>query len=80
MLTVFAFYNEKIGYVQGMNYIGESVLKLSLPPQSSYCVLEYLLRTYFSSLFHGQLDNLKVKIYQFSRLMEKYLPNLHKHL
>lgn len=63
-----------------MNYIGESVLKLNLSPQSSYCMFEYLLRKYFSSLFVGNLDNLKVKLYQFMRLMERYLPNLYKHL
>lgn len=32
MLLAFSFYNDKIGYVQGMNYIGENILKLTLPP------------------------------------------------
>lgn len=80
MLMAFSFYNQKIGYLQGMNYIGENILKLNMSPQSSYCMLEYLLRKHFSLLFSANLDNLKVKLYQFMRLLERYLPNLYKHL
>jgi hypothetical protein len=80
MLVVFSYYNEKIGYLQGMNYIGEGILKLNMTPHASYCMLEFMLRKFFSSLFSGNLDNLKVKLYQFMRLMERYLPNLYKHL
>lgn len=79
MLTVFSYYNDKIGYLQGMNYIGETILKLPQRPESAYCMLEYMLRRYFSTLFVGNLENLKLKVYQLTRLMERYLPALAKH-
>jgi hypothetical protein len=76
---VFSFYNDKIGYLQGMNYIGETILKLPLPSESAYCMLEYMLRRYFSTLFIGNLENLRLKVYQLSRLMARHLPSLSKH-
>lgn len=30
LLNIFSYYNEKIGYLQGMNYLGEHLLKLNL--------------------------------------------------
>jgi hypothetical protein len=38
ILVVFSFYNEKIGYLQGMNYLGETILKLPISAESAYCI------------------------------------------
>lgn len=42
-------------------------------------MLEYMLRRYFSTLFAGNLDNLRLKVYQLTRLMARVLPSLAKH-
>lgn len=79
MLLAFSYYNSSIGYVQGMNYQGEHILKLTTDKTASYAIFEYLLTQNYTGIFGEDFDGLKLKFYQFGRLLERNLPQLAKH-
>lgn len=76
---VFSYYNSEIGYVQGMNYQGEHIFKLTSKPNISYSILDYVLTHHYADIFGEDFDGLKLKMYQFGRLLEHYLPELANH-
>lgn len=69
MLLIFSYYNSEIGYVQGMNYQGEHILKLTSEVNISYSLFEFILTNYYSGIFGEDFDGLKLKFYQFGRLL-----------
>src|SRR5690606_7387386 len=73
VLLMFSFYHFDVGYVQGMNYLGENIMKLTQGNQEQlYTLFEFVLLTYYSDIFGAKFDGLKLRIYQFSRLLERY--------
>lgn len=50
MLQVFTYYNYRLGYVQGMNYLGEHLFKLNLEEETTYNILEYILVVFYTKI------------------------------
>jgi hypothetical protein len=80
ILRSFAFYHPDNGYLQGMNYLCENILKLTDDSFLCYAIFEHLMNNQYYALYTGSFQGLKTKIYQFMRLLERERPELYDHL
>ena len=79
ILKIYAFYNPEVGYLQGMNYLCENILKLTENTFHAYQIFEYLMNHQFQGLYTYNFDQLRAKIYQATRIMQRELPKLYDH-
>ncbi|CAK9821815.1 Rab GTPase-activating protein 1 [Anthophora retusa] len=75
----YAVYDEEVGYCQGLSFLVASLL-LHMPEEQAFCVLVKLMYDYgLRDLYKDSFDNLHMRFYQLSRLIEDQLPELYKH-
>lgn len=71
VLTAFAYYHPDNGYLQGMNYLCENILKLTDDTYTCYAIFECLMNNQYYHLYTASFDGLKIKIYQFMRILQR---------
>lgn len=70
-------YITKVGYCQGMNYVGSFLLYMIDDEEEAFSIFYLLIQaTDYSILFENKLHNLKKYFYIFDRLTEILLPEL----
>eukprot|EP00045_Choanoeca_perplexa_P008809 m.82762 g.82762 ORF g.82762 m.82762 type:complete len:989 (+) comp14633_c1_seq1:70-3036(+) len=75
----YSIFDEEIGYVQGLSFI-TAVLLLHLPEESAFVLFVQIMHEYgLRELFKAGFENLQIRLYQLSKLMEEQLPELHAH-
>ncbi|KAK0089910.1 hypothetical protein PV325_004662 [Microctonus aethiopoides] len=75
----YAVYDDEVGYCQGLSFLVASLL-LHMPEEQAFCVLVKLMYDYgLRDLYKDRFDNLHMRFYQLSCLMEDQLPELYKH-
>lgn len=79
ILKCFAFYHPNVGYLQGMNYLCENILKLSDDKFTVYRIFEYIMNNPFYGMYNANFDGLRLKIYQFMRIVQREKPKLYDH-
>ncbi|CAD8075378.1 unnamed protein product [Paramecium sonneborni] len=80
LLRIYAFYNQEVGYCQGMNYIA-GYLYLNFQDQEiAYKAFDRMMNLYFKDLYVNDFSKLKIGFYQFDRLLQIFLPELSQHL
>ncbi|CAD8164735.1 unnamed protein product [Paramecium pentaurelia] len=80
LLRIYAFYNQDVGYCQGMNYIA-GYLYLNFQDQViAYKAFDKMMNLYFKDLYINDFSKLKIGFYQFDRLLQIFLPELSQHL
>lgn len=67
----YAFYHPEVGYLQGMNYLCENILKLTDNVFDVYSIFEHLMNNQYYGMYIGAFEGLKLKIYQFMRILER---------
>lgn len=80
VLKVFSFYHPDHGYLQGMNYLCENILKMTDDAYTCYFIFEHLMNNQYHSMYTHNFNGLKLKIYQFMRLLDRETPELFLHL
>jgi len=71
VLGVYAFYYSHAGYLQGMNYLCENILKMTTNTFEVYSIFESLVNHHYSNMYTGKFDGLKIKIYQMMRILQR---------
>ena len=81
VLRVFVLANERVSYVQGMNFIVRSFLKMSNNNESkAFAFLLSLFEFYgYDEIAANDLGRLKVCLFQLESLIRLNLPVLHEH-
>jgi len=79
-LKAFSFYHPDHGYLQGMNYLCENILKLTDDSYICYFIFEHLMNNQYYGMYTSNFDGLKLKIYQFMRMLDRERPELAEHL
>ncbi|EPY50217.1 GTPase activating protein Gyp51 [Schizosaccharomyces cryophilus OY26] len=70
----------EVGYTQGMSWIAGSLL-MYLPPPQAFSMLVFLFKEYnLQSIFSPELKGLSRIMYQFTQLVEDFMPALAIHL
>jgi hypothetical protein len=80
MTRIASFYHPDHGYLQGMNYLCENILKLTDDSYICYFIFEHLMNNQYYGMYTSNFDGLKVKIYQFMRMLDRERPELADHL
>lgn len=63
-----------------MNYLCENILKLTNNTYEVYTIFEYIMNNQYYRLYLGTFEGLKLKMYQFMRILECDRPELYAHL
>ena len=80
IIKTYSLYDEEVGYTQGMAFITVPLL-MNMESDEAFCMLVRLMFTYgFRELYLPDMPGLHLRIYQFDRLIEDTLPELHLHL
>lgn len=61
-------------YDLGMNYLAGYIFIKTLDEHNSYVIFEYLMETRFKEIFIKEFEVLRVKMYQFERLLDIFHP------
>lgn len=80
VLGVYAFYHPDVGYLQGMNYLCENILKITTNTFQVYSIFEYLMNNRYENMYTGKFDGLRMKIFQMMKILQKENPKLYNHL
>ena len=80
VLKAFSYYHPDNGYLQGMNYLCQNILKMTDDTFTCYSIFENLMNNQYYHLYTGSFDGLKIKIYQFMRILQRERPELYDHL
>lgn len=57
-----------------MNYLAGYIFIKTLDEHNSYVIFEYLMETRFKEIFIKEFEVLRVKMYQFERLLDIFHP------
>lgn len=80
IIKTYSLYDEEVGYTQGMAFITVPLL-MNMESDEAFCMLVRLMFTYgFREFYLPDMPGLHLRIYQFDRLIEDTLPELHLHL
>ncbi|XP_059481553.1 rab GTPase-activating protein 1-like isoform X2 [Neocloeon triangulifer] len=75
----YAVYDEEVGYCQGLSFLAAALL-LHMPEEQAFCVLVQIMYRYkLRDLFKDGFENLNMRLYQLSRLMEDQVQDLWQH-
>ncbi|CAD8161073.1 unnamed protein product [Paramecium octaurelia] len=80
LLRIYAFYNQEVGYCQGMNYIAGYIYLTFQDQVTAYKAFDRMMNLYFKDLYINDFSKLKIGFYQFDRLLQVFLPELSQHL
>jgi Rab-GTPase-TBC domain len=59
---------------KGMNYLAGYIYLKTLNPHNAYLIFEYLMEKRFKEIFVKEFEVLKIKMYQFERLLDIFHP------
>ncbi|GME81036.1 unnamed protein product [Ambrosiozyma monospora] len=80
IIKAYSLFDPEVGYTQGMAFITVPLL-MNMDASESFCMLCKLMTNYgFRELYLPDMPGLHLKMYQFDRLIEDLLPELHIHL
>lgn len=80
IIKTYSLYDEEVGYTQGMAFITVPLL-MNMESDEAFCMLVRLMFTYgFREFYLPDMPGLHLRIYQFDRLIEDTIPELHLHL
>jgi hypothetical protein len=74
LLRIYAYYHADISYCQGMNYIAGYLYIKTKDEEAAFRIFEYLMEQRFKELFANEFEVLKIKMYQFDRLLAIFHP------
>lgn len=77
ILRVYSYYNTKVGYCQGMNYIAGTLFIVLKDPALSFWAMDELIRiNSMSDLYSEELSKLKFLFFALDRLISSNLPDI----
>lgn len=79
VLGVYAFYHPHVGYLQGMNYLCENILKMTRNTYEVYSIFEFMMNQRYQNMYTGKFDGLKIKIYQMMKVLQRQNSKLYNH-
>lgn len=80
IIKAYSLFDPEVGYTQGMAFITVPLL-INLPESEAFCLLVKLMKDYgFREFFLYEMPGLHVRLYQFDRILEDTLPDVHIHL
>ncbi|KAK0537986.1 GTPase-activating protein [Tilletia horrida] len=80
VIKAYSLYDEECGYCQGMQFVVGPLL-LNMPDEEAFSTLARLMKSYdLRGHYIPNMPSLQLRLYQFDRLLEEFLPLLHKHL
>ena len=78
VLKCITIHSPETGYVQGMNYIGSTLMKYTTP-ENSFMIMISLFEEYgMKEWFKPGMEGLKKDFYILMSLQKKYMPALYK--
>jgi len=82
VLLAYAVLNDEVGYCQGMNYLVSILLSnVGWDEEEAFWLLVLLMEHYeMMHIFRPGMDHLELRFFQFSTLLSRDLPVLHKHM
>lgn len=76
----YSLFDPEIGYTQGMAFIAVPLL-LNMPEIEAFCLLVKMMKDYgLREFFLTDKPGLHLRLYQFDRILEDTLPDIHIHL
>ncbi|CED83227.1 related to gyp5-gtpase-activating protein [Phaffia rhodozyma] len=79
VVRAYSLYDPEVGYVQGSAFIVAALL-LNMPDEEAFCVLVRLMHSYgLRTSFLPEMPGLQLRLFQFDRLIEEFIPLLHIH-
>ena len=79
MLRTYAILDRSLSYCQGMNYVmGFCYINIKDPNTTFKCFMR-LMERYIKPVFENEFKILKRHFFQFTRLTQIYLPDIHAH-
>lgn len=80
VVKAYSLYDEECGYCQGMQFVVGPML-LNMPDEEAFSTLVRLMKSYdLRGHFVPNMPTLQLRLYQFDRLLEEFLPLLFRHL
>ncbi|KAK0543573.1 GTPase-activating protein [Tilletia horrida] len=80
VIKAYSLYDEECGYCQGMQFVVGPLL-LNMPDEEAFSTLARLMKSYdLRGHYIPNMPSLQLRLYQFDRLLEEFLPLLHRHL
>jgi hypothetical protein len=79
LLRIYAHYNPKVSYCQGMNYVMGFLYCYYREEDLTFRFFVRLVDKYMRSFFEDDLDSLRGVFYQFDRLLSIFVPDLAEH-
>ncbi|TID30321.1 hypothetical protein CANINC_001108 [Pichia inconspicua] len=80
IIKTYSLYDTEVGYTQGMAFITVPLL-MNMESDEAFCALVRLMFTYgLRDFFLPEMPGLHLRIYQFDRLLEDFVPDLYQHL
>ncbi|CDW76802.1 tbc domain-containing protein [Stylonychia lemnae] len=80
ILKTYAFFNPEIEYCQGMNFVAGFLFLVLKDEVKAFKALQQIVEAHdMAELFNTELPKLKLFFYQFDRLLNIILPQVHNH-
>lgn len=80
IIKAYSLFDPEVGYTQGMAFITVPLL-INLPESEAFCLLVKLMKDYgLREFFLYEMPGLHLRLYQFDRILEDTLPDVHIHL
>ena len=80
ILKTYAFFNPEIQYCQGMNFVAGFLLLVFRDEEKVFKAMQAIVhQNDMADLFNQELPKLKLFFYQFDRLLNIQMPQLHSH-
>ncbi|KAE8234110.1 hypothetical protein CF326_g851 [Tilletia indica] len=80
VIKAYSLYDEECGYCQGMQFVVGPLL-LNMPDEEAFSTLARLMKSYdLRGHYIPNMPSLQLRLFQFDRLLEEFLPLLYQHL
>lgn len=80
VIKAYSLYDPEVGYCQGMQFVVGPLL-LNMPDEEAFSTFVRLMKSYdLRGHFTPNMPALQLRLFQFDRLLEDFLPVLHRHL
>lgn len=80
VIKAYSLYDPEVGYCQGMQFVVGPLL-LNMPDEEAFSTFVRLMKSYdLRGHFTPNMPALQLRLFQFDRLLEDFLPLLHRHL
>ncbi|KAG0166298.1 GTPase-activating protein [Apophysomyces sp. BC1034] len=80
VIKAYSLFDQQVGYCQGLPFVAGCLL-LHMPDEEAFCTLVKLLNQYgLRGHFLPNLETFHERLYQFEKLLEENLPQVHRHL